>query len=116
MQRWHGRSGTGRSPPTRSRRITGNPTTHRRRRGRQGGRRRVSELATRSYAFCTRWAAHDVRLHHTGTKRFRRPSSATSPSPSTRWNSPPTPACLTLTIYTGQPGSPTEEKSSLLAS
>ena len=62
------------------------------RRGRQGGRRRVSELATRSDAFCIRWAAHDVRLHHTGTKRFRHPSSATSPSPPTRWNSPPTPA------------------------
>jgi hypothetical protein len=29
---------------------------------------------------------------------------------------PADPGLLTLTIYTGQPGSPTEEKSSLLAS
>ena len=33
----------------------------------------VGELSTRSEEFRTRWAAHDVRLHHTGTKHFRYP-------------------------------------------
>jgi hypothetical protein len=33
----------------------------------------VGQLATRSDEFRTRWAAHDVRLHHTGVKRFAHP-------------------------------------------
>ncbi len=33
----------------------------------------VGELATRSDAFRSRWAKHDVRLHHSGTKLFRHP-------------------------------------------
>jgi transcriptional regulator with XRE-family HTH domain len=33
----------------------------------------VGELCTRSEEFRTRWAAHDVRLHHTGIKQFRHP-------------------------------------------
>ena len=33
----------------------------------------VGELATRSDEFRTRWAAHDVRLHRTGTKLFHHP-------------------------------------------
>ncbi|MEN3304715.1 MAG: hypothetical protein V7603_917, partial [Micromonosporaceae bacterium] len=33
----------------------------------------VGELATRSDEFRTRWAGHDVRLHHTGVKHFRHP-------------------------------------------
>ena len=33
----------------------------------------VGELATRSDEFRTRWAAHDVRLHRTGTKHFHHP-------------------------------------------
>jgi transcriptional regulator with XRE-family HTH domain len=33
----------------------------------------VGELCTRSEEFRTRWAAHDVRLHSTGVKRFRHP-------------------------------------------
>lgn len=33
----------------------------------------VGELSTRSEEFRTRWAAHDVRLHRTGTKHFRHP-------------------------------------------
>ncbi|GAB3837912.1 helix-turn-helix transcriptional regulator [Dactylosporangium cerinum] len=34
----------------------------------------VGELSTRSEDFRTRWAAHDVRLHRTGTKQFRHPA------------------------------------------
>lgn len=33
----------------------------------------VGELATRSPEFRTRWAAHEVRLHRTGTKNLRHP-------------------------------------------
>jgi len=33
----------------------------------------VGELSTRSDEFRVRWAAHDVRLHHTGVKRFHHP-------------------------------------------
>jgi hypothetical protein len=34
----------------------------------------VGELSTRSELFRTRWAAHNVRNHDTGTKRFRHPA------------------------------------------
>jgi transcriptional regulator with XRE-family HTH domain len=40
----------------------------------------VGELSTRSDAFRTWWAAHNVRHHQTGTKRLRHLSSATSTS------------------------------------
>ncbi len=33
----------------------------------------VGELSTRSEAFRTRWAAHNVRIHRTGTKAFHHP-------------------------------------------
>ena len=33
----------------------------------------VGELCTRSEDFRTRWAAHDVRLHRTGVKKFHHP-------------------------------------------
>ena len=33
----------------------------------------VGELSTRSETFRTRWAAHNVRFHDTGVKRFRHP-------------------------------------------
>jgi hypothetical protein len=33
----------------------------------------VGELSTRSEAFRSRWAAHDVRLHRTGRKRYHHP-------------------------------------------
>jgi MmyB-like transcription regulator ligand binding domain len=51
----------------------------------------VGELSTKSDEFRTRWAAHNVRFHDTGTKDFHHPWSATSPSPTTGWTSPPTP-------------------------
>lgn len=50
----------------------------------------VGELATRSDAPRTRWAAHDVRLHHTGTKRFRHPLVGDLTSASTPPSSPRT--------------------------
>ncbi|MEJ5945754.1 helix-turn-helix transcriptional regulator [Pseudokineococcus basanitobsidens] len=33
----------------------------------------IGELATRSEDFATRWASHDVRYHHTGTKGIHHP-------------------------------------------
>jgi hypothetical protein len=33
----------------------------------------VGELSTRSEEFRVRWAAHNVRLHQTGAKRFHHP-------------------------------------------
>jgi hypothetical protein len=33
----------------------------------------VGELSTRSETFRTRWAAHNVRLHRSGAKRFHHP-------------------------------------------
>lgn len=75
----------------------------------------VGELSTRSDAFRTRWGAHNVRHHGTGTKRFHHPAvgaltlayegleMATEPG-------------LTLTVYTAEPGSPSDEGLRLLAS
>jgi transcriptional regulator with XRE-family HTH domain len=75
----------------------------------------VGELATRSDAFRTRWAAHDVRLHHTGSKRFRHPLVGDL---SVGFNATELPADLglTLTVYTADPGSESAEKLTLLAS
>jgi transcriptional regulator with XRE-family HTH domain len=75
----------------------------------------VGELATRSDAFRTRWAAHDVRLHHTGTKRFRHPVVGDLSVAFNAMELPADPG-LTLTVYTGEPGSSTEDKLRLLAS
>jgi transcriptional regulator with XRE-family HTH domain len=75
----------------------------------------VGELATRSDAFRTRWAAHDVRLHHTGTKRFHHPVVGDL---SVGFNATELPADpgLTLTVYTAEPGSESADKLALLAS
>ncbi|MGW2650289.1 helix-turn-helix transcriptional regulator [Streptomyces sp. NPDC001393] len=75
----------------------------------------VGELSTRSDAFRTRWGAHNVTRHGTGTKRFHHPvvgdltlaweylALAAEPG-------------HTLTVYTAEPGSPSEERLCLLAS
>lgn len=75
----------------------------------------IGELSTRSEEFRTRWGAHNVRHHSTGAKTFHHPAvgditiayegleMATEPG-------------LTLTIYTAEPGSPSEDALRLLAS
>ncbi|HUR72940.1 MAG TPA: helix-turn-helix transcriptional regulator [Sporichthya sp.] len=75
----------------------------------------IGELATRSDPFRTRWAAHDVRLHHSGTKRFRHPDVGEL---TVAFNAMDLPADqgLTLTVYTAEPGSASEEKLGMLAS
>jgi transcriptional regulator with XRE-family HTH domain len=75
----------------------------------------VGELATRSDAFRTRWAAHDVRLHHNGVKHFHHPVVGDL---SLDFDAMELPADtgLTLTALSAAPGSPAEEKLNLLAS
>jgi hypothetical protein len=75
----------------------------------------VGELSTRSAEFRTRWGAHNVRFHQTGLKRLHHPVvgdleltyevmelSADSG--------------LTMSVYTAEPGSRSEEGLNLLAS
>lgn len=77
----------------------------------------VGELSTVSEAFRTRWAAHDVRIHHNGAKSFRHPVvgpldlgyyTLDLPTEDNRG--------LRLTIYTAEPGTPSEDALKLLAS
>lgn len=75
----------------------------------------VGELATRSDAFRARWAAHDVRLHHAGTKRFRHPVVGDLTLGFNSMELPPGPG-LILTVYTAEPGSAAEDNLTLLAS
>jgi transcriptional regulator with XRE-family HTH domain len=75
----------------------------------------VGELATRSEAFRTRWARHDVRLHRNGTKVFRH---SVVGELTLEYNTIPLPADpgLALTCYTAEPASPSADKLALLAS
>jgi transcriptional regulator with XRE-family HTH domain len=75
----------------------------------------VGELATRSDAFRTRWAAHNVRLHRTGTKHFHHPVVGDLSLAFDAMELPADPG-LTLTAYTAEPGTPSAEKLVLLAS
>jgi transcriptional regulator with XRE-family HTH domain len=75
----------------------------------------VGELATRSDAFRTRWARHDVRLHRTGLKHFRHPVVGELALAFDAMELPADPG-LTLTAYSAEPGTPAEEKLHLLAS
>lgn len=74
----------------------------------------VGELSTRSDEFRVRWAKHNVRLHHTGTKRFHHPvvgdievSYQTMPLPADPG--------LVLTTYSVEPGTPSADAMTLLA-
>ncbi|TDP94858.1 helix-turn-helix transcriptional regulator [Labedaea rhizosphaerae] len=75
----------------------------------------VGELCTRSDEFRTRWGAHNVRHHGTGTKRFHHcvVGDLTLAYEGLEMAAAPG---LTLTIYTAEPGSASEEALRLLAS
>ncbi|MEV6833800.1 helix-turn-helix transcriptional regulator [Streptomyces sp. NPDC051133] len=75
----------------------------------------VGELSTRSEEFRTRWGAHDVRHHGTGTKRFHHDvvGELTLAFEGLELAAEPG---LTLTIYAAEPGSASEEGLRLLAS
>jgi hypothetical protein len=75
----------------------------------------VGELATTSPQFRTRWAAHDVVLHHAGVKRFRHPVVGMIEVAYTTMDLPAQPG-LVLTFYTAEPSSPSEDALKLLAS
>jgi transcriptional regulator with XRE-family HTH domain len=75
----------------------------------------VGELSTRSDDFRTRWAAHDVRLHRSGAKRFHHPvvGELTLNFEAMELSAD---SGLTLTVYAAEPGSRSAEALQLLAS
>ena len=75
----------------------------------------VGELSTRSEEFRARWAAHDVRLHRTGVKRFHHPLVGDL-SMSYEALELPADAGLTIFAYTAEPNSPSYDAVNLLAS
>ncbi|MFI2641852.1 helix-turn-helix transcriptional regulator [Streptomyces sp. NPDC018610] len=75
----------------------------------------VGELSTRSREFRTRWGAHDVRRHGTGTKRFRHPAVGDLTLAYEALDLAAEPG-LGMTVYTAEPGSSSEEGLRLLAS
>jgi len=75
----------------------------------------VGELATRSEAFRTRWAAHNVRFHNTGVKQFHHPDVGDLTLSYNRLDLAADPG-LTIFTYTAEPGSRSEEALNLLGS
>jgi hypothetical protein len=75
----------------------------------------VGELATHSEDFRVRWAAHDVRLHHTGVKHFCHPVVGKL---SLNFEAMPLPADpgLTMTALNAEPGTAAQDALRLLAS
>jgi transcriptional regulator with XRE-family HTH domain len=75
----------------------------------------IGELSTRSDAFRRRWAAHDVQIHTTGIKLIHHPVVGDLDLP---YESFPLSHHLTqsLLTYTAEPGSPTQDALTLLAS
>ena len=75
----------------------------------------VGELSTRSDAFRTWWAAHNVRYHQTGTKRLHHPVIGELEL-SYEVMELSADAGLRLAIFTAEPGTRSEEAVNLLAS
>ncbi|GAA1560537.1 helix-turn-helix transcriptional regulator [Kribbella lupini] len=75
----------------------------------------IGELSTRSDAFRTRWGAHDVRRHGSGTKGFHHHvvGDLTLTYEGMELTAEPG---LSFLIYTAEPGSPSEDRLRLLAS
>jgi hypothetical protein len=75
----------------------------------------VGELSTQSQEFRTRWAAHDVRFHDTGVKRFHHPvvGDLTLTYETMQLSAD---AALTIAAYTAEPGSRSAEALNLLGS
>jgi transcriptional regulator with XRE-family HTH domain len=75
----------------------------------------IGELSTRSTEFRVRWAAHNVRLHRTGVKRFRHPLVGELTLDFEALELPGDPG-QSILVYTAEPASPTRERLDLLAS
>ena len=75
----------------------------------------IGELVTRSDAFRLRWAAHDVRVHNSGTKRIHHPAVGDLEFAYEGLELPTNPG-LVLYAGTAEPDSPTEERLRLLGS
>ena len=75
----------------------------------------VGELSTQSEEFRTRWAAHNVRQHFTGTKRVRHPAVGDIELTYEVFDVS-TDSDLRLIVYTTQAGSTSEDALKLLAS
>ncbi|GAA4632610.1 helix-turn-helix transcriptional regulator [Actinoallomurus vinaceus] len=75
----------------------------------------IGELATRSEEFRTLWAAHNVRLHHTGVKNFHHPVVGDLSLPFEAMPLPADPG-LTLTAFSAEPGTPAQDALNLLGS
>jgi hypothetical protein len=75
----------------------------------------VGELSTRSPEFRTWWAAHNVRYHRTGTKRLRHPLVGELQLDYEVMDVSAD-ECLTIAVYSAEPGSRSAEALDLLAS
>ncbi|MFI2415897.1 helix-turn-helix transcriptional regulator [Streptomyces sp. NPDC018947] len=75
----------------------------------------IGELSTRSEDFRSLWAAHNVRLHHTGLKRFHHPAVGDLTLAFEALPVPTDPG-LTLTAMSAEPGTPSADGLKLLAS
>jgi transcriptional regulator with XRE-family HTH domain len=75
----------------------------------------VGELSTRSQEFRTRWAAHNVRYHHTGRKRLHHPVVGDLELTYEVLALPADPG-LSLVVYGAEPGSASQDGLRLLAS
>src|SRR3954453_12187279 len=74
----------------------------------------VGELATRSDLFPTLWAAHDVRVHQTGTKNVHHPVVGDLDLTYEAMDLPSEPG-LQLLAFSAPPGSPSDDGLRLLA-
>jgi hypothetical protein len=75
----------------------------------------VGELSTQSAEFRTRWAAHNVRFHDTGSKDYRHPIVGDISLTYNRMELAADPG-LAITIWTAEPNSKSAEALSLLGS
>jgi len=75
----------------------------------------IGELSTRSEEFRVRWAAHNVRFHRTGVKRFHHPIVGDLTLAYEGLELPGDPG-QTIFAYTAEPNSPSHDALNLLAS
>ena len=82
---------------------------------RPGASKLIGELSTRSEHFRTWWAAHNVRFHRTGVKRFRHPAVGDFTLTYEALDLAADEG-LRVSAYTAEPGSPSDDALKLLAS